>query len=227
MTESIDLFYYITNRKFFNLYQSVIDKDIKRISILSSLNATKLSEFLNFLYVGFPDYPSMLLTAVLGQAPTEAEVIRDTFGLPFNNMRILRFNIDRYNYIKRFDLIKIIWLSRSYSGKMMKYSPPYLYVTCCVPNEELERWYIKVNEKNYMEVLRLMTIRTNDNPTYHQALARMTVINGLTWTVNYNIDFLETALGLPKNVVDRLISIQLPGRYSDREFMQIITDYLT
>lgn len=234
LPESIDLLCYVTDRGFFDQYLTNKPRILERASILSSLNEARLREFLGSTYRGELDYPSLLFSAVEGQSMTEMMVLINpaVYGFRFKVFDPLDFNNnnyrERYEYIKRFDLIKIIWLSRSYMGHLMgiKSYPPYLYVSISPPNVILEETYRKVNENNYISTLNQLNIRTDDNPSYSQSLARITMINDLGWTVNYNNNFLEMALGLPKHVIDSLSLLRRTFSYSVGNFMRIISDYL-
>lgn len=191
------------------------------ISIQSSLNYNELSLLLNKFrtkYEGFPDYPSMLYAAITSFCYLDITLSEDYDILPSE------FNHQRYKLVKQFDLIKIIWIYRSYySDSPIEASPPYLFVTCYKPDVQFESWYRKVNEKNYISILNTMGIRTSDNPSYYQALARMTINHNFTWITYLSKSFVAEALGIP---LDMVKAMRLFGVLSALSRMTDIIKYI-
>lgn len=222
----------------YSTYQSIEQKKIdqRKFSIISSLSQNQITE-LQLLnnYQGYPDYPSRLYSVLSGKVLQMS--IADPEGDPsiLNPENVIagpnRFDIDRYRMMKQFDLIKIVWLSISYSAKIGGYIafPPYLYVSLCKPNERLEDLYRKVNENNYIEMLRSLGIRSDDNPNYYQALGRLTAFDGLLWTTRVrSFKPLIFYLGLPLRLIEVLDSAYDLGDPDDWEerSIQIIESYL-
>lgn len=190
-------------------------------SICSSLNYDQLKDKLEPVYKGFPDYPSML-TALLTR--TAIRKITNRSGqviLPKD------FNLIRYKYVKEFDMAKIFCLWRAYTlyDNDEKY-PPYLYVTCCEPDVKLETWYRKVNSNNYINILNQMEIRTDDNPTYFQALCRMSLTDYTFWVYDHlNREGAINQLGLPRDLVYKEWGSN-PNHPENSEIREVIYSYV-
>lgn len=224
LSEAFDLLFYISgNINNQGLTRPYVQNKTK-VSILSSLNSDQLYDFLGEDYNGFPDHPSMLHAAIveyhfhdidvgLGAEEGEGEEGENEENRvtpEYFNQYIWK----RYDYIKRFELDKIVWIWRSYFADTDGYFPypPYLFVACCEPDEhdvQFETWYEMVNEDNYMTILSDMCIKNNDKPTYRQALARMTLYHNITWVTNYSPNFVANALGIPRNKVGSVLSTLL------------------
>lgn len=212
LPESIDLLFCLIGTN------SISNHSSRRsiYSILSSLNYNQLSTFVNGKegvrgggkdYGGFLIYSLMLFTAVTNKRFSEVDINDEienpegewTFALPEE------FDFQRYKVVKQFDLDKIIWLWRAYYGSAtMDKFPPYFYVTCSKANLKLEELYRKINSYNYISILESVGIKTDDNPTYYQALARLTIEYDLTWIEHYRRYFACDALGIPVTMVNSL-----------------------
>lgn len=178
--EAVDILYYALGSDGNNYV-----KNPTRTSILSSLNKPELLEYMNQQYSGFPDYPSVLQKAVQYTTLSriwvvEGPVTPDTF------------NMDRYNYIKRFDMIKILNLLRAYkrqvsirSEETIESYPPYLLISCIKGDANFEQLLYAMNEENYMDILAGASIRTEPKLSYEQALARLTVLYDISWIDTY------------------------------------------
>ena len=232
ISEAFDLFCYIINRGIYNKDSYIGNKLAERGPILSSLNSIQLREFLGSSYDGFPDHASMLYTAVDGQCLTQLTVLKHDPGTQGFETEVgpSDFNLERYQYIKRFELIKIIWLFRSYLGKVAPFgsAPPYLYVSFCQPNVILEKLYIRINQDNYISILKEMRIRTDDNPNYYQAFGRLTMIDGFAWLKYDDFSFLASSLGLPQNIIEELrrVFVGDEGDFIDEAYIGVVEAYL-
>lgn len=203
LPEAIDLLFYIMSG-FARDVQSIVKK-AKRGSILSSLNYDQLKQFIGPEYLGFADYPSMLYAGLIGNY-----LDRIYFNVPDEPWPLsivpLDFNPIRYANVKQFDLAKTLNIQRVYGQAYNDvYYPPYLSVACHPPNEELERLYREVNQDNYINILNQLGIKTNDNPTYFVALARMTVIVGsLRWVNGISNESASEILGIPLEIIKEI-----------------------
>lgn len=225
LPESIDLLFIIagSSSSVFNSYLG----DREKASILSSLNCEQLHDFLGPNYVnydGFPDYPNILNAAIsnhifahvcVNDKGNVVECKRTDFASPST--------LERYRYVKQFELVKILFLWRCYRD-ILPDLPFYFYVTLQPGNAYLEQWMQHISRENYMETLNTLSIRTDDHPSYRQAVARLTILHSLNWICCYERDFVFQALNLPTNLVSRHIRWEI-NRIPDY-VISIITNYL-
>lgn len=231
LPEAIDFLFHILSSFDSDIKDLIRNK--KKSSILSSLSYNLLKEILGSGYTGFPDYQNMLFSILTG---TQLQSIKISYELNQSNQPYIRsedFDLERFKYIKKFDLAKVLNLSRAYGYHTS--SPPYFNVTCNKPDEKLEQWYRKVNQDNYISVLNILGIRTDDNPTYYQALGRMTIIHSMSWIhlmlrQQMNIEterliineLISDELGIPYSVLDEIDMVA----HTPAEYRQGVEHYL-
>lgn len=215
LSESIDLLYIIFGSHSY-MYDDYDDYHIKhktKLSVLSSMDYNQLSHFLNnrrkqftnaitLPYPGWPDYSSMMNAAITDYV-LDIFFLRTKQGYQYKVVP-KDFDFQRYESIKKLDLIKILFLTRAYYNEIPTTYPLYLRATLSPPDIELEKLFYHINQDNYIEVLSELGIRNNDNPSYYQGVARLTIIHSLRWILQYDKEFSFQALGLlglPSSVI--------------------------
>lgn len=207
--------------------------NLERVSLLSSLNNQQLRDFLGNNYRGFPDYPSLLSSAI-----TDFELSNiSSFVDAIPTIRPDNFDLDRYNYIRSFEMNKIIRLYRCYTDKyVMGEYPPYLFVSCMTQPDDVnfERRFLAMTPDNYITTLNVAGIRTGDQPTYDQGLMRMSVIYSPGWILYYEKELMLRQLGIPISIVDILDNMfDVNGESIDWNpenqdvILRVILNYLT